>query len=334
MHRSTASRLLATALAAALVTLPVPPGSVTPVSAEPAGSPGSLLVTSEPSAASVYVDGRPAGSTPMQLTGLAAGDHRVTVRKAGYLENQRLVNVSQLSSLNLRLTPDRSTGTVRAQTDDGNTVVVREGGGGGAKKLLLIGLGVAAVGGGVYLLLPKNKAPIGGSVSASPSGAGLMAATEFTFTASGSSDPDGDPLTYSWSFGDGGTGSGSSVTHVFGSAGTFNVTVTVSDGKKSATATPATITVKSMTGTWSFTEPDYGSYYDMEFSLTQSGTSFTGTRRYVGSSYTYTVSGTVSRQRHITISDLWGAASGEANNDITVIEGHDGVGDTFRMTRR
>lgn len=330
MHRSTASRLLAIALAAALVTLPVPTGS----SAEPVGSPGSLLVTSEPSAASVYVDGRPAGSTPMQLTDLAAGDHRVTVRKAGYLDNQRLVNVSQLSSLNLRLTPDRSTGTVRAQTDDGDTVVIKEGGGGGAKKLLLIGLGVVAVGGGVYLLLPKNKAPIGGSVSASPSGAGLMAATEFTFTAMGASDPDGDPLTFNWNFGDGGTGSGSSVTHVFNSAGTFNVTFTVSDGKKSATAAPLTVTVKSMTGTWSFTEPSYGSWLDMEFSLTQSGTSFSGTRRYVDGSGTYSISGTVSHPRHVTMQPLFGTAQGDANSDVTIIEGRDGDGDAFRMTRR
>jgi PKD repeat protein len=43
-------------------------------------------------------------------------------------------------------------------------------------------------------------------------------------------DADGDPLTYTWDFGDGAAGSGTGPSHTYSAAGTFNVTVTASDG--------------------------------------------------------------------------------------------------------
>ena len=50
------------------------------------------------------------------------------------------------------------------------------------------------------------------------------------FTANGT-DPDGDTLTYSWNFGDGDTSTEQNPTHAFLYAATFNVVVTVSDGR-------------------------------------------------------------------------------------------------------
>ena len=52
----------------------------------------------------------------------------------------------------------------------------------------------------------------------------------------GGTDADGDPLTYTWKFGDGGTATGASTTHSYLNLGTFIVTLTVSDGFGSASA--------------------------------------------------------------------------------------------------
>jgi PKD repeat protein len=52
------------------------------------------------------------------------------------------------------------------------------------------------------------------------------------FDGSRSYDPDNDlPLSYAWTFGDGGTGTGATPTHAYGAAGTYAVTLKVTDAK-------------------------------------------------------------------------------------------------------
>ena len=46
--------------------------------------PGGISVSSEPSGAQVWVDGTPAGSTPLTLTNVTEGDHAVEIRKEGF----------------------------------------------------------------------------------------------------------------------------------------------------------------------------------------------------------------------------------------------------------
>jgi PKD repeat protein len=64
-----------------------------------------------------------------------------------------------------------------------------------------------------------------------------------SFDGSGSSDSDGSVASYAWDFGDGSNGSGVSPKHTYGSAGTYTVTLTVTDDM----ATPSSPVLKAIT---------------------------------------------------------------------------------------
>ncbi|MGA1841632.1 MAG: PKD domain-containing protein [bacterium] len=58
------------------------------------------------------------------------------------------------------------------------------------------------------------------------------ALAEITFDGSGSYDPDDDPLTYTWNFGDSTPPeTGVTVTHIYETEGTYNVSLTIDDGR-------------------------------------------------------------------------------------------------------
>jgi hypothetical protein len=275
---------------------------------------GALAVQSEPAGAAVYVDGRFAGSTPLQIAGVTQGDHRVRVVKEGYLENSRIVAVGTTAkSVVVKLTPYTAAGSNAAAEQ-----VSGGGGGGGSKKWLWIGLAGGGAAAAALVLANRNSAPNAGTVSASPNG-GLAASTAITFTAAGASDPDGDSLTYAWDFGDGSSATGASVSKTYQNAGTFNVTVTVSDGKKSATAT-GSVVIRNMTGSWS------GTIGTLTFTanFTQSGTALTGT--YLDRDGLGSVAGTVSAGSIVrfTVSQagfLPFTAQGTANAAVSNVSG-------------
>ena len=85
---------------------------------------------------------------------------------------------------------------------------------------------------------PPNRAPQAAFTS---SCSGLAC----DFDATGSSDPDDDQLTYSWDFGDGSTDTGATVSHPYGSAGSREVTLTVSDGELDDQASRTVNTVEA-----------------------------------------------------------------------------------------
>ncbi|MGE0681330.1 MAG: PQQ-binding-like beta-propeller repeat protein [Candidatus Binatia bacterium] len=93
-----------------------------------------------------------------------------------------------------------------------------------------------------YATNGTNQAPI--------ANAGLdqtVSVKTVTLDGTGSSDPNGDTLTFTWDFGDNTTGNGSVVTHTYATTGIYTVTLTVSDGQLSNSAT-VTITVNSSGG--------------------------------------------------------------------------------------
>jgi PKD domain-containing protein/PEGA domain-containing protein len=248
-------------LSALLVATPVVNVSAADESGAPATA--ALAVASDPSGATVYVDGQFVGATPVSVERLSAGDHRVRIVKTGFLENGRIVRVTtgKKSTVDVKLTP----------SENAAAQVISSTGDGGSKKWLWIGLAAGGAAAAAVVLATRNHAPTAGTISASPSAA-LQGGTTVTFTSQGASDSDGDSLTYSWDFGDGTTGTGQTTSKVYSSSGTMNVTLTVSDGKKDATATTS-FAVRSLTGTWRGTVVSFGT---TTLSLTQTGTNVSG----------------------------------------------------------
>ncbi|MFJ6076886.1 PKD domain-containing protein [Pseudarthrobacter sp. NPDC092419] len=87
-----------------------------------------------------------------------------------------------------------------------------------------------------------NQAP---SASFTASASGLTAAVN----ASESSDPDGSISSYSWDFGDGGKAAGVTAERTYGAAGTYTITLTVTDNDGATASTARTVTVSSTPGT-------------------------------------------------------------------------------------
>ena len=86
--------------------------------------------------------------------------------------------------------------------------------------------GAAAVGELTIVVHEPNLAPTA-AFTAAPSTA--VPDEPVAFDASGSYDPDGSLVSYLWDFGDGSIGSGAAIAHRFSQAGTFPVTLTVTD---------------------------------------------------------------------------------------------------------
>ena len=66
---------------------------------------------------------------------------------------------------------------------------------------------------------------------------------EITLNAQNSYDPDGTVNSYNWDFGDGNTGSDVTTEHIYQSAGTYRITLTITDDKNMSSTTSKTVTV-------------------------------------------------------------------------------------------
>ena len=91
---------------------------------------------------------------------------------------------------------------------------------------------------------PVNNPPV--ADAGGPYSGTTGAAVQFDGTAS--SDLDGDALTYSWTLSDGRTMTGAQPSISFATAGSFTVTLVVSDGQLSSVASTSSITITTGTG--------------------------------------------------------------------------------------
>ncbi len=93
-----------------------------------------------------------------------------------------------------------------------------------------------------------------------------------SFDGSGSSDSDGTIASYAWAFGDGANGSGVNTSHTYGNAGTFNVTLTVTDddGATDSQTQPVTVTAPPTGGNCPAGSIDFNNFATTAFA-TQDG---------------------------------------------------------------
>lgn len=124
---------------------------------DPKGASGTLTVSSDPIAAAVFVDGRPAGHTPLTIQELSPGDHRVLIAKADYLDHSRVIGVGagRIGAWHVRLTPaTQSSGA----SSKGLQIVVIEGE--GAVNIIQQRTAVAPV----VEVRDRNNQPVAGAV--------------------------------------------------------------------------------------------------------------------------------------------------------------------------
>ncbi|MGY1615714.1 PKD domain-containing protein [Geodermatophilus sp. SYSU D00691] len=88
---------------------------------------------------------------------------------------------------------------------------------------------------------PPNAGPTAAFTSTAQ---GLTA----SFDGSGSSDPDGTVTGHAWNFGDGTTGTGATPQHAYTAAGTYQVTLTVTDDDQATHSVTQPVTVTEVTG--------------------------------------------------------------------------------------
>jgi hypothetical protein len=99
---------------------------------------------------------------------------------------------------------------------------------------------------GVFPAPSPNHPPV--AVAALASEGRLYAGDPVDFTANGSLDPDGDAMLFIWDFGDGNTSVGMKTSHVYARVGTYNVTLSVTDGEATTNAAIGDVLIEAHKG--------------------------------------------------------------------------------------
>ena len=109
---------------------------------------------------------------------------------------------------------------------------------------------VTSPGTGSPNLLLYSRIGVSGSTNNPPTASFTNSCTNLacSFNGSGSTDSDGTIATYAWTFGDGNSGSGQTTSHTYASAGTFTVSLTVTDNGGATGSTSRQVTVTAPSG--------------------------------------------------------------------------------------
>jgi formylglycine-generating enzyme required for sulfatase activity len=105
--------------------VPAQPQSIGPVSLAPAD--GSLTLASDPTGASVAVDGRYAGTTPLVLSLMPDREHRIELSMRGRETAQRTVRLAAAETREFSVSLGALTGQVRLEVEPRDAVLVIEG---------------------------------------------------------------------------------------------------------------------------------------------------------------------------------------------------------------
>jgi PKD domain len=140
---------------------------------------------------------------------------------------------------------------------------------------------------------------VGGGVSVSPGGAGIMAATAFTFSASA---PSGgvEPYVITWKFGDGDEGAGPSASHIYPTTGTFGATATFTDSQGKTAQASTSVAVRNVSGRWTAVF-DGGVVANQAVDLVQNGAAVNVLINAPGTFNLGTGSGNVSNPRNLSV---------------------------------
>ncbi len=170
----------------------------------------------------------------------------------------------------------------------------------------------------------------GGVLANQPPTARITSSATFlsvAFDGSTSTDPDGQVVSYAWTFGDGTTGTGATPAHLYPAAGTYPVTLTVTDDDGATAVASSSVTVLANTApSAGFTTTTSGlsvsadaassadtdgtiASYAWEFGDGTNGSGSTVTHAYAEEG-TYTV--------RLTVTDDQGA-TGTTTHDVTVV---------------
>jgi len=154
------------------------------------------------------------GSETVMLDGSASGDPDGTIVSYEWTEDSTVLGTGAIITLNFGV--GAHTVTLTVTDDDG-----------------------AADSDDVVVTVNPNKPPV---ANAGPDQTGLVGQT-LNFDGSGSYDLDGTIDSYEWNFGDGSTASGVTVTHSYSAAGTYTVTLAVTDNGRVTVTDTASVEI-------------------------------------------------------------------------------------------